>query len=250
MPRPAKKKQSSHYQVGYSKFLLFLLPIALIFALFVARTSITRTTSALQVNAEPQGFAGFEASFDPNEKVAYFEDKEVAAPQVLPTTLSQADLTINSTKKVLGEESGGEKWIEVNLTDQKLIAHEGDHIFLESLVSTGSRGHATPVGEYHIWLKVQSQKMSGGEGREYYYLPNVPYIMFMESDQVPGALGYSLHGAYWHNDFGHVRSHGCVNLPIPVAEKLYYWTQPTVPDDKRTIRASDDNPGTRIVIHY
>jgi hypothetical protein len=245
MPKAPKKLSNSHYQVGYSRFLLFLLPVALVFAFFVARTSITRTTVALQPDVHSQGFAGFEASFDPNDKVAIFEGREISAPSKVITSLPDK----NDGKKVLGEESGGEKWIEVNLTEQKLIAHEGDQVFLESLVATGARGYSTPVGEYRVWLKVQSQKMSGGTGRDYYYLPNVPYIMFFENSQVPGHLGYSLHGAYWHNDFGHVRSHGCVNLPIPVAEKLYYWTQPTVPDGKRTIRASSDDLGTRIVIH-
>lgn len=227
------------------KFLLFLLPVALLFAFFIVGTSITRTTEALKVNVESQGFTGFEELFNPNEEVAYFEGKEISALTKIPKTVAQT----GKDTKVLGEESGGEKWIEVDLTQQKLIAHEGDHIFLESLVSTGLPTHPTPPGEYHIWLKIQSQKMSGGQGRDYYYLPNVPYIMFITSDQVPGALGYSLHGAYWHNDFGHVRSHGCVNLPIPVAEKLYYWTTPVMPDGTRTLRASADNPGTRIVIH-
>jgi lipoprotein-anchoring transpeptidase ErfK/SrfK len=33
--------------------------------------------------------------------------------------------------------------------------------------------------------------------------------------------GYGLHGAPWHNNFGHRMSHGCVNLPLDAAEALF-----------------------------
>ena len=73
-------------------------------------------------------------------------------------------------------------------------------------------------------------------------------FMFFGNEKLPWGRGYSLHGAYWHNDFGTVHSHGCVNLQIPIAERLYYWTTPQVPEGKNYIRV-DDGSGTRIVIH-
>jgi lipoprotein-anchoring transpeptidase ErfK/SrfK len=91
--------------------------------------------------------------------------------------------------------------------------------------------------------------MEGGSGNYYYYLPNVPYVMFFENAQVPGWKGYGLHGTYWHNDFGNQRSHGCVNLPTPIAERLYYWTTPTLPESRSVVYSNEGNPGTRIVIH-
>ncbi|MBN9188735.1 MAG: L,D-transpeptidase, partial [Microbacterium sp.] len=33
----------------------------------------------------------------------------------------------------------------------------------------------------------------------------------------------ALHGAYWHHNFGHRMSHGCVNMPLDVAKFVYYW---------------------------
>jgi len=91
--------------------------------------------------------------------------------------------------------------------------------------------------------------MEGGEGKYYYNLPNVPYVMYFENPQVPGWRGYGLHGAYWHNDFGRQRSHGCVNLPVDVAKEIYYWISPVLSENKNSIRSTDSNPGTRIVIH-
>jgi len=91
--------------------------------------------------------------------------------------------------------------------------------------------------------------MKGGTGRNYYNLPNVPYVMFFENDQVPGWKGYGIHGAYWHNDFGRPKSHGCVNLPVGAAEKLYYWANPVLPAGKTSVSATADNLGTRVIIY-
>jgi lipoprotein-anchoring transpeptidase ErfK/SrfK len=145
--------------------------------------------------------------------------------------------------KVLGESVGEENWIEIDLSEQKLRAWEGNSLFLESLISTG-KWAKTPPGEFRIWGKFKYAKMSGGSKalHTYYYLPNVPYIMYYQN-------GFGLHGTYWHNNFGHTMSHGCTNLPTPVAEKLFYWTSPTLPLGQNSVRATAADPGTRIVIH-
>ena len=92
--------------------------------------------------------------------------------------------------------------------------------------------NSTPTGTFKIWIKIKSQKMSGGsvEQGTYYYLPNVPYILFFYNDQVAKYIGYGIHGAYWHNNFGHPMSHGCINVHPDDVEKLYYWAQPDLGD--------------------
>ncbi|KKR30144.1 MAG: ErfK/YbiS/YcfS/YnhG family protein [Candidatus Woesebacteria bacterium GW2011_GWA1_39_8] len=130
-----------------------------------------------------------------------------------------------------------------------LYAWEGDNLFLKTPVSTGLAWWPTPTGEFHIWAKLRATTMEGGEGNYYYNLPNVPYVMYLESDQVPAAKGYGLHGTYWHNDFGNPRSHGCVNLPTTIAKELYYWVSPEILSGKSSVYANDTNQGTRVVIH-
>lgn len=182
--------------------------------------------------------------FSPGEKKALFDGKEIFAP------LAQLPEVLPKEQKVLGEVKGEEKWIEIDLSEQKLWAWEDDNLFLETLVSSGKWGR-TPTGEFRIWTKFKYAKMSGGSRaiRTYYYLPNVPYIMYFANSQIPPSRGYGLHGTYWHNNFGYVMSHGCVNLPTPVAEKLFYWTTPSLPLGENAVRTTSDNPGTRIVIH-
>ena len=183
--------------------------------------------------------------FDATQKTAYFEGAEVKAPLV-----AENDANIASQERVLDDQTNeDERWIEVDLSDQTLTAHEGSTIYLESKISSGLPRSPTPTGEFRIWSKIKYTRMEGGEGAYYYNLPNVPYVMFFENSDVAGMQGYSLHGAYWHNDFGHTHSHGCVNLPIPIAKKLFYWANPIIPQDKSMVRSSDQNLGTRVVIH-
>lgn len=150
---------------------------------------------------------------------------------------------------VLGTNDGGNKRIEVDLTNQRVYAFEGDRKVYDFLVSTG-KWAPTPTGTFRIWIKLRATKMEGGSKilNTYYYLPNVPYTMFFANSEVPAYRGFSLHGTYWHSNFGHPMSHGCVNLKTEDAEKLYYWATPNL-NSKPSIQASDDNPGTPVIIY-
>ncbi len=150
--------------------------------------------------------------------------------------------------QVLGTNSGNKR-IEVDLTNQKVYAYEGDARVFEFTVSTGKWG-ATPTGTFTIAYKNYSQKMSGGSKAlgTYYYLPNVHHVQFFGNDQIPWSRGFSFHEAYWHNNFGHPMSHGCINMKAADAEALYNWTTPDV-GDKRWVKASEENSGTTVIIY-
>ena len=175
-----------------------------------------------------------------NNAVGEFNGQKVVPPKI--------DLSVNTMpKKVLGEATLlGEKHIYVDLTTQTLKAYQGDTLFMTALVSTGKWGK-TPTGEFTIWEKLRATKMSGGQGADYYYLPNVPFVMFFSNDQVSAGRGFSLHGAYWHNNFGHTMSHGCVNMRTIDAEKLYHWVNPVAKGN--VTAATKDDPGTKITIY-
>ncbi len=175
------------------------------------------------------------------ETLGFFEGKNLKLPEAALAKVEATD--------ILGTASPDEKWIEVDLSDQKIKAWDGTDLFLESLVSTGYGPFKTPTGEFRIWIKLRATKMEGGSGSGYYYLPNVPYVMFFGNSEIPNYRGYGLHGTYWHNDFGTPRSHGCVNLPTNIAKDLYYWTTPTLLEGKGTVYSDEGNIGTRIVIH-
>jgi lipoprotein-anchoring transpeptidase ErfK/SrfK len=146
---------------------------------------------------------------------------------------------------VLGDTTAP-KHIYVDLTNQKLYAYEGDKVVMSFMVSTGKWNH-TPTGDFKIWIKLRYTRMTGGSGADYYNLPNVPYTMFYYNDQVPKGDGYSIHGAYWHNNFGHPMSHGCVNMRPADAGLLYAWANP--PTTGNVTYATDKNPGTVITVY-
>ena len=215
--------------------LLFLLALGFITLTFGVKSKLT--TSALNtLSCQAVSFSG---EVDPLEVSFIFEDLK---GQIPPIALKE------DYRPVLGITSS-DKWIEVDLSDQNLKAWEGGSIFLESAISSGLPWWPTPKGEFNIWIKLRATKMEGGSGKYYYNLPNVPYVMYFQNETVPGKKGYGLHGAYWHNDFGTPRSHGCVNLPTNVAEKLYYWTDPQLTDGKNVVKATDEIKGTKVVIH-
>ena len=171
--------------------------------------------------------------------------------EFLGKTVTPPSLTLLSTiSRVLGiATSSEEKRIEVDLTRQRVYAFEGTRRVYEFVVSTGKWG-ATPTGEFIVWAKVRSQKMSGGSGNTYYYLPNVPYVQFFYNNQVDKSRGFSFHGTYWHNNFGHPMSHGCVNMRIEDAKTLFEWTSPAVTDPNAwSTNATSENPGTKVVIY-
>jgi hypothetical protein len=150
----------------------------------------------------------------------YFGQK-VQAPD-LPNTESFA--IANARQAVLGD-STATKHIYVDLTNQRLYAYEGTTLIMNTLISSGLYNH-TPTGDFHIWVWLRATHMTGGSGADYYDLPNVPYTMYFYNDQVQKSWGYSLHGTYWHHNFGHPMSHGCVNMQTPDAERIFNWTDP------------------------
>ncbi|MFL5732643.1 MAG: LysM peptidoglycan-binding domain-containing protein [Chloroflexia bacterium] len=110
----------------------------------------------------------------------------------------------------------GPKWVDVNISTQLMTAYEGQTPVFSARASTGVPRHPTVEGTYRIYAKYRSTKMEGGQGAEYYNIPDVPYTMYFYS-------GYALHGAYWHNNFGRPMSHGCVNLPVDASKWMFDW---------------------------
>lgn len=150
-------------------------------------------------------------------------------------------------KPVLGtSDPAAKKHIFVDLSQQKLYAYEDDRLFMETSISSG-KWFPTPTGEFDIWVKLRATRMSGGVGDDYYDLPNVPYVLFFYNKDVSQATGFSLHGAYWHNNFGHPMSHGCVNMRQTDAEKLYHWANPVTTGP--TTYADRENKGTKVTIY-
>ena len=128
----------------------------------------------------------------------------------------------------------GAKWIHVDLGQQTLVAYEGDEPIYATVISSGKEGYEPPTGLFEIEQKYISTTMNATD----------PIDGFYEVEEVPWTLyyhgGYALHGAYWHTDFGKVRSHGCTNISPVDARWLYYWSDPKVPPAWHAVRFQPD----------
>ena len=122
------------------------------------------------------------------------------------------------------------RWIDISLTNQVLVTWEGDKPVFATLVSTGKDGLgdpkrtlSTPQGTFRILQKHVTTTMDSDAADSEFELRDVPWVMYFKG-------GYALHGAYWHDDFGRERSHGCVNLSPIDARHVFEWSLPDVPE--------------------
>lgn len=116
-----------------------------------------------------------------------------------------------------------DKWIHVDLDQQVLVAYEGDRPVLATLVSSGKAGFEPPLGLFHVHKKYTTVTMSGPDpDAGTYAVEEVPWTMYYWAS-------FALHGAYWHDEFGRVRSHGCTNIPPIDARWLFHWADPELP---------------------
>ncbi len=167
---------------------------------------VQRENSAIPPTFTPSFTPSITASFTPTFTSTFTPSPTYTATDTLPPT----NTPIPDAYIIPG--AGGERWIDVDISSQSVTAYEGSTPIRTFIVSTGTAAHPTVLGRYRIYVKLRYDTMAGPG----YYLPNVPYVMYFYQ-------GYSLHGTYWHHNFGTPMSHGCVNMYTPDAEWTFYF---------------------------
>jgi len=144
-----------------------------------------------------------------------------------------------------------ERWIDVDLSSQTLVAFVGTRPVYATLISSGKeskdkdKDHRTPTGEFRVREKHVTTTMDGdgtAAGDLPYSIEDVPYVMYFHR-------AYALHGAFWHSNYGVQMSHGCVNLAPLDAKWLFYFSLPKARAGFHGIWALPEGSGTRVVIH-
>jgi hypothetical protein len=141
----------------------------------------------------------------------------------------------------------GEKWIEVDLFEQTIAAYEGERMVYATLISSGRTATSTPPGIYRVYFKVREGKMSNPDVEDgspaWYFIEDVPWTMYFHE-------GYSIHAAFWHDAFGFLRSHGCVNLAPRDALWIFNWADPFTPEDVELLYIGAGTPSTWVWVHF
>ena len=144
----------------------------------------------------------------------------------------------------------GERWIDIDLAHQVLVAYEWKQPRYVTRISSGrlrtpspELDYRTPKGLHRIRGKHLTSTMDNDEpGEPPYSLEDVPYVMYFKG-------AYAFHSAFWHDRFGRPRSHGCINLAPRDAKWLYNWAGPDLPDTWHGGSATEENPGTWVHVH-
>ncbi|MFN6530568.1 L,D-transpeptidase [Nostoc sp. ChiSLP03a] len=139
------------------------------------------------------------------------------------TTTGTSEVWANSKNQVIAQriqtlQKSDKRWIQIDLSKQRLIAWEGDRVVYGSAISSGKKSTPTLIGTFNIQSKFKTTRMRGSG----YDVPNVPHAMFYQGN-------YGIHGAYWHKRFGTPVSHGCVNLAPKHAKWLFEWASVGTP---------------------
>jgi hypothetical protein len=143
---------------------------------------------------------------------------------------------VDGVKKMPKWAKDGERWIDVSIAKQVLLAYDGTQPAYATLISSGEAGledpetsKSTARGIFRIHTKHLTTTMSSKVVGEEFELKDIPYVQYFEE-------GYALHAAYWHDDFGTPRSHGCINLAPEDARWLFQWTEPQLPPGWHGVR--------------
>ncbi len=154
---------------------------------------------------------------------------------------------LDQAKKMPAWGKNGERWLDVNVSKQTLVAYEGTRAVYATLISTGEAGledpahtKATKRGIFRIHTKHVSTTMDSDAVGEEFELRDVPYVQYFEE-------GYALHGAYWHDRFGTPKSHGCINLTPEDARRLFFFTKPALPEGWHSVMQT--LTGTVLFVH-
>ncbi len=237
MSKKKSSKQINSTKINRKKLIWFFGFVIVAAGIFLHLNKLQSASCANSISCVNE----LSGKYDSSKNTGEFMNKIVKIPdQAVENTL---------TKNVLGDTTyNSNKHIYVDLTNQKLYAKEGDKTVYEFLISSG-KWQKTPTGDFNIWIKVNSTRMKGGsrELGTYYDLPNVQWTMFFYNANIPKSRGYGIHGAYWHNNFGHPMSHGCINMRTEEAKLIYDWADPA-PTGYSTL-VTPQNPGTPITIY-
>ena len=206
----------------------------------IARSLPTRTPiSILETSSDKQG-----------KPVAYriavpatVSGPGPGSPPIVPGTewIRATDVRVFAASPPPANLGKGERWIDVDLDAQILVAFEGEIPVYATMVSSGKKDTPTTTGVYRMWVKESEADMKNLKSEDPYSVATVPWTQFFYPDE-----DLAIHTAYWHDGFGQTRSHGCVNVAPKDARWLYFWSDPQVPPGWTMAAGVVESPGSLV----
>jgi len=142
-------------------------------------------------------------------------DKIIEKYPEFATTTTSTEKNINPKKKV----------IVISTRYQRMFAYEDGKLVNTFLISSGLWRYPTPRGYFSVLKKRPIVNYVWSYGKNHpdnYDLGYVPYNLNFYGH-------FYIHYAYWHWNFGHRMSHGCVNVNLPNSKWIYRWADKGIP---------------------
>ncbi|MBC9876156.1 L,D-transpeptidase family protein [Bradyrhizobium sp. INPA01-394B] len=118
------------------------------------------------------------------------------------------------TETVVEKETGakpqGPLVIVVSIDRQKVTVYDSNGVFAESPVSTGMKGHSTPMGVFSVIQKHKFHHSNIYSGAPMPYMQRITWS------------GVAMHAGVLP---GYPASHGCIRMPMAFAVKMWNWTK-------------------------
>jgi len=100
--------------------------------------------------------------------------------------------------------------IAVSIEQQKMRVYDSNGLFAESPVSTGMKGHSTPMGVFSVIQKNKMHRSNIYSGAPMPYMQRITWSgIALHAGQLPG----------------YPASHGCIRMPMAFAVKMWGWTR-------------------------
>ncbi|MDN4982606.1 L,D-transpeptidase [Bradyrhizobium sp. WYCCWR 13022] len=139
--------------------------------------------------------------------------RRIEEPRLGPQKRSAAS-TRNKKEALVEKESGakpqGPLVIVVSIERQKVTIYDSNGVFAESPVSTGMKGHSTPMGVFSIIQKHKFHHSNIYSGAPMPYMQRITWS------------GVAMHAGVLP---GYPASHGCIRMPMAFAVKMWNWTK-------------------------
>ena len=141
---------------------------------------------------------------------SYYRPAPMSQPRRPRATTRRPSAKTQAAHKETGAKPQGPLIIAVSIEQQKVRIYDANGLFAESPVSTGMKGHSTPMGVFSV---IQKHKLHHSN---IYSNAPMPYMQRITWS------GVALHAGVLP---GYPASHGCIRMPMAFAVKMWNWTK-------------------------
>lgn len=140
-----------------------------------------------------------------------------------------------------------QKWIDVSLANQTMVAYLGRKPQMATLISSGQErlgdpqtGPSTMQGVFRLRSKHITADVDDREVGQAYSIHDAPWVLEF-------AEGFSITGSYWREVFGEARSYHNVALAPVDALWLWHFSDPQLPEGWHSVNIDEESADNTIV---